>query len=210
MKCEGCGTERGFAHICCGIAPPLTPEEAEPPPSGFAPVYYLRLAFHIVRWDDMAIRRAARDPNALVYGAVFSAITAAVVFLLTALPNMLRRAGATSDTVFWGLLLGLLYVWVSFGAIAIVQIGLCQFIAKWFLGAMGTFFGVIRPSLLGWFVNALTVIPVVGPFAAAMAWTAVLMVVLEEADGIGRFQAFLISAGINAIFLVLPFLLPHQ
>jgi predicted exporter len=52
-------------------------------------------------------------------------------------------------------------------------------------------------------------IPVVGALASAIAWTAVLMMVFEEVDGIGRLEAFLISAGINAIFLALLFLLPH-
>jgi hypothetical protein len=42
-----------------------------------------------------------------------------------------------------------------------------------------------------------------------MAWTAVLMMILEEVDGIGRVQALLISAGINATFLALVYLLPH-
>jgi hypothetical protein len=36
------------------------------------------------------------------------------------------------------------------------------------------------------------------------------MMVFDELDGIGRLQAFLISAGINAIFLALLYLLPHQ
>jgi len=44
---------------------------------------------------------------------------------------------------------------------------------------------------------------------AAIAWTAVLMMVLEKVDGISRLQALLISAGINAIFLALIYTLPH-
>jgi predicted exporter len=52
-------------------------------------------------------------------------------------------------------------------------------------------------------------IPVVGVLASAIAGTAVLMMVFEEVDGIGRLQAFLISAGINTIFLVLLYVLPH-
>jgi hypothetical protein len=35
------------------------------------------------------------------------------------------------------------------------------------------------------------------------------MMVLEEVDGIGRLPAFLISAGINGIFLALLYLLAH-
>lgn len=209
MQCQVCGMEYGLSHNCSGVAPALSPEEAAPVPEGFAPIYYLRLAFHIARWNDVAIRRASRDPNALAYGAALCALSAAIIFLVTALPKMLTREGATAGTIFWGLLLGLVFVWVYMGAIALIQFGLCHLIARWFLGATGTFFGVMRPLLLGWFVNCLILIPVAGTLAAAIAWTAVLMMVFEEVDGIGRLQAFLISAGINAVFLVLQFLLPH-
>ncbi|HMD40460.1 MAG TPA: hypothetical protein VKH15_14345 [Candidatus Acidoferrum sp.] len=209
MKCEVCGMEQGFAHICSGVAPPLTPEEAELPPDGLAAGYYLRLAFNIVRWDDMAVRRAARDANSLFYGALLCAVTASIIFFVTSLPGILHRPDANFETIFLSILLGLLFVWVSLGAIAIVQIGLCHFIARWFLGATGTFVGVIRPLLLGWFVNSLAVIPVVGPVAAAIAWMFVFALVLEEVDRIGRLRAFLLSVGINAISLALLYL-PHQ
>jgi len=58
-------------------------------------------------------------------------------------------------------------------------------------------------------VNGLILVPVVGVLASAIAWTAVLMMVFEEVDGIGRLEAFLISAGTNAIFLVLLYIVPH-
>jgi hypothetical protein len=204
MKCEACGMlVQGFAHVCSGVAPPLSPEEAEPPPDGLALGYYLRLAFQIARWDDIAVRRAARDADSLFYGAVFSAITAAAIFFATALPGILRHDQATPGTAIWGILLGLLFVWMAYGAIAVVQLGLCHFIAKWFLGATGTFVGVLRPLLMGWFVNGLAMIPIIGPIAAAIAWTAVLMLVFEEVDGVDCMPAFLVSAGINVITLVL-------
>jgi hypothetical protein len=95
------------------------------------------------------------------------------------------------------------------GAIAFIQFGFCHLMARWFLGATGTFFGVMRPLLLGWFVNGLVLIPVVGALASAVAWTLVLMMVFEEVDGIGRLQAFLLAAGINAFFLVLLYTLPQ-
>lgn len=208
MRCEVCGMEVGLAHNCSGIAPALTPEEAAPPPPGIAPLYYLKLAFNIARWDEVAVRRAARDPDSLFYGAIFSAIGAAIIFLGTSLPKMLARPEMNGDKLFWGLLLGLLFVWVSLGVVALVQLGLCHLIAKWFFGATGTFVGVMRPLLLGWFVNVLIIIPVIGTLASAIAWTAVLMIVFEEADGIERMQAFFISAGVNAAFYALQFLLP--
>ena len=84
----------------------MTLEEVAPPPSEFAPFYYVRMAFHIVRWDDMAVRRASRDPNALVYGAALSAISAAIIFLVTALPRMLTREGRASRDDLLGLAAG--------------------------------------------------------------------------------------------------------
>jgi hypothetical protein len=199
----------GVSHNCSGVPPILPAEEAAAVPEGIAPIYYLRLAFNIARWDDVAIRRASRDPHALPYGVVFSMVSAAIIFLVTALPGMLARQGRNAETIFWGLLLGLLFVWVYMGAIAFLQLGFCHLIARWFLGATGTFLGVMRPLLLGWFVNGLILIPVVGALASAIAWTAILMMVFEEVDSIGRLEAFLISAGTNAIFLVLLYTVPH-
>jgi hypothetical protein len=209
LRCKVCGIDYGVSHECSGLSPGMTLEEVAPPPSEFAPFYYIRMAFNIVRWDDLAIRRASRDPNALVYGAALSAMSAAIIFLVTALPGMLAREEKAPGTMFWGLLLGLVFVWAYMGIIAVIQIGLCHAIAKIFLGAKGTLVGVMRPLFLGWFVNVLILIPIVGLYAAGIAWTAVLMLVFEEVDGIGRMQAFLISAGINAVFLALNFLVPH-
>jgi hypothetical protein len=100
MQCPVCGMNYGVSHDCSGVAPILPAEEAAAVPEGIAPIYYLRLAFNIARWDDVAIRRASRDPNALLYGVVFSMISAATIFLVTALPGMLARQGATAGTIF--------------------------------------------------------------------------------------------------------------
>jgi hypothetical protein len=64
---------------------------------------------------------------------------------------------------------------------------------------------------LAWFVNCLILIPFLGMLAAGIAWTAVLMMVFEELDGIGRLQAFGIAAGINICFTLLQLALsqPH-
>jgi hypothetical protein len=86
-----------------------------------------------------------------------------------------------------------------------IQLGLCHLIAKWIFGATGKFVELMRPLLLGWFVNCLILIPVAGTLLAAIGWTAVLMIVFEEVDGIGRLQAFGISAGINICFYILQF-----
>jgi hypothetical protein len=209
VRCKVCGIEYGVSHECSGLAPGISLEEAAPPPSGIAPFYYVRMAWKIVTWDEIAIRRASRDPNALVYGAAFFLVSQAIIFLATALPKLRAREDSTGEVVFWGVLLGLAFVWAYMSILTVIQIGLCHAIARVFLEANGTFMGVLRPLFLGWFVNCLILIPVAGMYAAAIAWTAVLMLVFEEVDGIGRMQAFLISAGINVAFLVLALSFAH-
>ena len=49
MRCKVCGIDYGVSHECSGLSPGMTLEEAAPPPSEFAPFYYLRMAFNIVR-----------------------------------------------------------------------------------------------------------------------------------------------------------------
>jgi hypothetical protein len=167
------------------------------------------MAFKIASFDDLTIRRTANDPDAIFYGAAFSAISAAILFLVGALPKMLTREGATAGTVFWGLLLGLNYVWVYLGIIAVIQIGVCHGIAKVFLSGTGTFAGVARAALLGWFVNCLVLIPRFGLIAAVIAWTAILMTVLKEVDGLSRARAFFVTGGVNGLYLLLLMVAQH-
>jgi hypothetical protein len=194
------------SHECAADAPLRLSEEMMPPPAGICPGHYLSMAVRIARWDGVAIRRTANDPDALFYGAMFSTIAAAFIFLVTALHKIVTREGATAGTIFWGVLIGLLFWCVYSGGVATLQIVAAHFVARTLLAGKGTLFGVMRPALLGWFVNSLTSIPVVGLPLAAIAWTAVLMKILEEVDGIARMQALLISAGINGIFLALVYL----
>ena len=209
MRCEACGMEYAGSHECAADMPLRIPEEMEPPPDGICPGYYLRMALGVASFDELAIRRASLDPDALAYGAVLCMASASFIFLVTALHKMLTRDGATAGTVFWGLLLGLVYVWVYMGLIAIVQIGLCHGFAKAFLGGTGTFAGVVRASLLGWFVNSLVVIPRLGLIAALIAWTAVLATVLKEVDGLSRSRAFLVTAGVNGLYVLLLMVAQH-
>lgn len=203
MKCEVCGQDYGLAHNCAGVAAYVSPEEAASPPVGFAPLYYLRLAFNIARWDDVSIRRASRDPKAGLYGGFFWAVTALVVLLVTVLPQVSRTRDLSTPEALIGLGVGLLLGLLLIGILTFAQLALCHLIAKWFLGAVGTLGGIMRPLLLGWIVNLLILIPVVGLLAAAIVWTAVLMLVFEEVDGIRRLQAFALAVGINLCFLAI-------
>jgi hypothetical protein len=209
MKCDVCGQDFGVAHNCAGVAAAyMTPEEAAPAPKGFAPLYYLRMAFNIVCWDDVSIRRASRDFKSGIYGFFFWTASATIILIFTALPQMLKGMRFSGPVAVISLALGLIFGLIFMGIITIIQLGLCHLIAKWFFGATGTFIHVMRPLLLGWYVNVLILVPVVGLLAAGLAWTAVLMLVFEEVDGIGRLQAFLISAGINICFMALQFAIP--
>ena len=67
----------------------------------------------------------------------------------------------------------------------------------------GHSFGGHAPTIAGLVCEFLDLDPGCRRAGSAITWTAVLMMVLNEVDGIGRLQPFLISAGINAIFLVL-------
>jgi len=205
MKCGVCGQDYGLTHNCAGVAAFLPPEETAPPPDGFAPLYYFRLAFNIARWDDVSIRRASRDPNAVLYGAFLWAVSATILLLFALIPHVLRASNLSGPAAMIGLAFGLVFGLVVMAILTVVQLALCHFIAKWLLGATGTFAGVMRPLLLGWFVNLLVLVPVVGLLAASVAWIAVLMLVFEEVDGIGRLQAFLISTAVNVCILALQF-----
>ena len=211
MKCDVCGQDFGVAHNCAGVAAAyMTPEEAALAPKNFAPLYYLRLAFKIVSWDDVSIRRASRDFKCGIYGLFFWIAAATTILAFTAVPQLLRSMHSSGPVAIIGLAIGLIFGLFVMGVITLVQLGLCHLIAKWFFGATGTFISVMRPLLLGWFVNVLILIPVVGLLASGIAWTAVLMLVFEEVDGIGRLQAFLISAGINVCFMALQFAIPMR
>jgi hypothetical protein len=204
MKCPACGQDYGVTHNCSGILPAVTAGESAPSPQGFAPLYYLQMAFNIARWDDVSIRRASRDPKAIYYGMAFWAICATIILLFAMIPlaaqQNLSGPAATIGVVF-AVVVGLFIM----AALTVFQLGFCHLIAKLLLKASGTFAGVMRPLLLGWMVNLLILVPVVGSLAAGIAWLAVLMLVFEEIDGIGRLQAFLISAVVSVISLAIQF-----
>jgi hypothetical protein len=214
MICSVCGQDFGLTHNCAGIASAVMAEDVTPPPTGFAPLHYLKLAYQIVRWDDLAIRRASQDPAALWYGMAFSVIVAAAVFAVTWVVTFERfglgLAKAFSPLVLPRFLIGLCVQVVLMAVSLIIQIGLCHMIAKFFLYGRGTFIGVLRPLLLTWMVNLLVLIPVVGMFALGLLWCALLMVVFEEVDGIRRMQAFLICYGIGFTVSIIGIILTHQ
>ena len=209
MVCNVCGLEYGLSHNCPG---PLSAAGQDILSAGLqAPTdgglgYYLGEAYKIVRWDDIAIRRTAKDSRATLYAVLFWLAAMLFILLPTSLQVLSRvLANANPIATVIGTVVGLTVGLFVMGLITFAQLGLCHLIAKWFFGATGKFIELMRPLLLGWFVNCLMLIPVAGMLLAAVGWTAVLMMVFEEVDGIGRLQAFGISAGINICFFILQF-----
>jgi hypothetical protein len=99
MICAVCGQEYGLAHNCAGVAPAyVSPGESAPFPTGFAPLYYLRLAWKIVTWDEVSIHRAARDPNATYYGAAVWTLSAGIICVISLFPILLRVIQAQAWT----------------------------------------------------------------------------------------------------------------
>ena len=207
MKCNVCGLEYGLSHNCSGVVAMPSAEEVLPAPTGFAPFYYLRLAFKIVCWDDLSIRRASRDAAALYYGILVWLTTSTILFLFTAVPIILTRRIEPPAAMAIGIVVGLLVFLVIAGIGTTIQIGLCHLVSKWFFAGTGTYLGILRPILLASFVTLLMLVPIAGPLAAGIASTAVLMMVFEEVEGIARLTAFGISAGINILFFVVQNLL---
>jgi hypothetical protein len=202
MRCNVCGLEYGLSHNCSGVVAMPSAEEALPAPTGFAPFYYLQLAFNIVCWDDLSIRRASRDAAALYYGLAIWLTTSTILFLFTAVPVILTRRIEPQAAMAIGIVVGLLVFLVIAGVATMIQIGLCHLVSKWFFAGTGTYLGILRPILLASFVSLLMLIPIAGPLAAGIASTAVLMMVFEEVEGIARLTAFGISATINILFFV--------
>jgi hypothetical protein len=209
MICTVCGLEYGLSHNCPG---PLSAAGQDILSAGLqAPTngglgYYLGEALKIVRWDDLAVRRNAKDPRATLYAVLFwitSMLAILMVTSFTALSKVLPRDNPVATAI--GAVVGLTFGLMAMALLTFIQLGLCHLIAKWIFGATGKFVELMRPLLLGWFVNCLILIPVAGTLLAAIGWTAVLMIVFEEMDGIGRLQAFGISAGINICFYILQF-----
>ena len=206
MVCDVCGKSYGVTHECAGAAPPiLSSREAAPVPSGFAPIYYLQLAYQIMRWDDVSVRRAAQDSRALYYGIAFStgaAVLLVVRVLSPVLSASLNQEGLSGGLVRW--ISGAIFLVIAVGILGItslLQLGVCHAIAKLFFGATGTFTRIVRPLSLGWSIQMVTLIPIAGQILATFLWAAVLMVVFEEVNHIRRLQAFLISYGVNLVFL---------
>lgn len=147
MRCPACGEDYEITHECSAqsAAEPTAPEA--PPPSGFAPIYYLRQAMAIARLDASAVRRAAKDRNALLYGLIFWGVG-----LLLVAGNPVDLAHILLDRRLHKIFFFSLREFFFFAKQQIVSLlavyGISHLLARWLFGATGTFRALLRPMTL--------------------------------------------------------------
>src|SRR5271154_91132 len=210
MVCDVCGLEFATAHACSGKPIPesvraiIAAEMAVPEDAGL--LYYATQAWKIVRWDDAAVRRNAKDPRALMYGILFWLLAAVSILIVSTAPQVmlqLRRLNLSAKIV--AVIVGLSFACFLAAVVTLVQISLCHAIAKWMFGGKGRLIELMRPLLLAWYINCLMLVPVVGTIVGAILWIGVVMLVFEEIEGIERMKAFGISVVVNISLLGLQF-----
>jgi len=203
MKCAVCGMEYGMTHNCAGARPAIVlpaevPEEMTPLPSGFLPLHYIREAFRIAAWNGEAIHRVSRDPNALWYGVAIWSIANLIPLLV--IGGFYSAGYAAKAAQEWA---GLILLLAVNAFLSLAQIGICFVLAKWFMGAEGRFLQILRPLLLGSIVYLLAAIPIVGVFAAAIAWICVFAMVFQVVADVEALSAYLLSIVVGVAFRAL-------
>jgi hypothetical protein len=113
MICTVCGLEYGLSHNCPG---PLSAAGQDILSAGLqAPTngglgYYLGEALKIVRWDDLAVRRNAKDPRATLYAVLFWIASMLAILMapsFTALSKVLPRGNPVAMAI--GAVVGLTF-----------------------------------------------------------------------------------------------------
>jgi hypothetical protein len=199
-QCPVCGRTYGVTHSCPG--PPAADSAVAAKwvaPAGFAPLHYFRQALAIARLDDGAVVAASRDRSAIVYGVLIWIFGQLFIFASSWWTRDTKSARVSLPVLLFALvflvLLDMIFV--------LAQYGLCHLLARWWFRARGTYAGVLRPLLLGSVVTWLGIIPFVGIMIAGLWGIAVMMIVFEDVDGIGRLKAFGLSAAIGVTTQVL-------
>jgi hypothetical protein len=204
QECPACGQTYGLTHTCPGaIASANAPADEWVAPKGFAPLFYLREAIAIAKFEDGAIIGASRDEVALVYGAIIWLLSRFVIYSVRlVLPY--AQAIEHGYILNWTRIeMGILFGVIADTVWALAQYGVCHLCARWWFGARGTYVGILRAMWLGSFVSLTLLIPYVGTLVAGIWMLAILMRVFEEIDGIERMKAFALSFGFGFFFFIL-------
>jgi len=196
MKCEACGLDYQETHNCSAV-PPTEEQLIAAEGSGFG--HYLREAWRIVRWDDLAIRRVKDDPNALGYGLLIWTATNAISLLVILYTRSRHPERISPVAVLFLVAISLLYA----ATLGLIQLGIVHLAAKFFCAGEGKFVQVLRPLLLASFVYILQVIPVAGILIAGLAWVCVMVMVFDEVHGMPQLTSFLVSAGAGVALRIL-------
>jgi len=201
QECPTCGQIYGIMHTCPGAitSTTLPPEKEWTPPGHFALFFYFQEAVGVARFDDGAIRGAAKDEMAFIYGAFFWLIGRLLIYGIPMIP--LFRAASRGYSLRWPqIFLGLIIVVFIDAMLFCAQYGIAHVLARWWFGARGSYPAILRAMLMGSVVLWVYAIPVAGPLAASLWMVAVLMRVFEEVDGVERMKAFCLAAGVGITF----------
>ncbi len=192
-----------MTHNCAGPRPVvvLSPEriakESLPATSG-SPLHYLRESVRIALWNADAIQEVSKDPDALVYGmAVWLIANSISVLVLEAFST------ARHPLELVPALVGLIWFLTLNAVFSLAKVGVCFFIAKWFMGGEGRFVEILRPLLLGSITLILVAIPYAGVFLGAIGWICVFAMVFQVVADIEAFSAFVLSIVVGLVFSAL-------
>ncbi len=128
MRCEVCGMDYGISHNCAG---PMFPEVRQILESGLQPPadagigYYLGEVGKILRWDDEAIRRNAKDPKATLYGLIFWFAAILIILLAPQVTGGTNLPVTKQLPLPYGLLSGMAFGVGGMIAMTLLQAGLC-------------------------------------------------------------------------------------
>jgi 5,10-methylene-tetrahydrofolate dehydrogenase/methenyl tetrahydrofolate cyclohydrolase len=121
-----------------------------------------------------AIIEASRDEMALVYGAFFWLIGRLLIYGIPMFPIL--RAALKGFTVSWLRIGETLVISMVIDAILfVVRYGIAHSLARWWLGARGTYIAILRAMLMGSIAIWVYAVPYVGPVAAGFWMIAILM-----------------------------------
>lgn len=206
LNCSVCGQSYGVAHSCPG--PPAAAAAvatAWAAPTGFVPLHYFRQAVAIARFEDGAITSASLDRRSIPYGAAMWLLGQFLAF-----GHVLWAVAHSQRAIRWPAVAAGCFALIVIDAIwLLAQYGLCHVLARWLFGANGTYVRLLRPLLLGSIVTWLLIIPYVGMLAGELWSIAIMMLVFENVDGIGRLKAFALSFIVGILFLGLAHSLLH-
>jgi hypothetical protein len=163
-----------------------------------SPLWYLREATRIARFDHDAITRTSQDPRALLYGACIMAIAVVGQQLSGAVPFGLRQPPPPTLPV---AVVAIVAIPVQL-AVSAINIAVTHGAARLLFSATGHYRALLRVLWLGSVVQWLVVVPVIGQYVAGVWLLLITIVTFEEIDGIERLQALMLVFALGFLMFV--------